>query len=56
MAARLPGVCTYMELIQQSLELLRRALQKRGVRDHVLDDVELAIGHLKDAIREWHNC
>jgi hypothetical protein len=42
-----------MELIQQSLELLRRAIKERRVRDHVLDDVEIAVEHLEDAIREW---
>jgi hypothetical protein len=44
-----------METVKTALELLRRAIKERQVKDHVLDDVEIAADHLGDALREWNN-
>jgi uncharacterized protein (UPF0147 family) len=42
-----------MREIEQALELLRQALANKRVPRHVVDDVEIAVDNLEDALREW---
>jgi hypothetical protein len=44
-----------MREIEQALELLRQALANKKVPRHVVDDVEIAVDNLVDALRERNN-